>query len=228
MTIKAHVAATVIAAATFASPLAAQERAGRATAVQPDAFQAAGIAGLPVGKNDAILRQARVYTKQHGTIDIRLEDGTNLTVAPNASLVIDDYVFAGPQRAGTLALSLSRGAVRMVSGRMPKDGVAITTPVATIGVRGTDFWVNAANADLIELWVTEGVVTAAPTQSDAVFEFPAPAYATCSVSGCQTGDAPPVPVTNPLGGAGGGGGDPGIDVDYDRGDDHDDGLSDNG
>lgn len=208
MGLKFHVAATAVAAVALTSPLSAQERAGRTTAVQPDAFQAIGRAGVPIGKNDAIFRQARVYTKQYGTIEIRLEDGTSLTVAPNASLVIDDYIFAGPANAGSLALSLSRGAMRMVSGRMPKTAVAVSTPVATIGVRGTDFWVNAASAELIELWVTEGVVTAAPTQSATVFEFPAPAYATCSASGCQTGDAPPIPVTNPLGG-GSGGGDPG-------------------
>ena len=190
----------------------AAERAGRAIAVQQDALQAEGAVGFPIDAGAEIFRNARVYTKQYGTAEIRLEDGTALTVAPNASVVIDNYVFAGAGRPGSLALSLGRGAMRMVSGRMPKEGVAVSTAIGTIGVRGTDFWIEAPNDDLIRLWVLEGVVTAAPTNSATVFEFAAPAFATCSAGGCEAGDAPPVPVTNPLGGGGGGAvGDPGID-----------------
>lgn len=199
-------------AALFAGGAGAAELAGRAVAVQQDALQAEGQVGFPIEAGAEIYRQARVYTKQYGTAEIRLEDGTSLTVAPNASVVINDYVFAGAGRPGSLALSLGRGAMRMVSGRMPKEGVAIATGIGTIGVRGTDFWIEAPNDDLIRLWVLEGVVTAAPSNSATVFEFAAPAYATCSAGGCEAGDAPAVPAVNPLGGgAGGGVGDPGVD-----------------
>ncbi|QIE57659.1 FecR domain-containing protein [Pikeienuella piscinae] len=207
MSVITKAAVAAIATLLVATPLGAQERAGRATAVQPAAFQATGAVGYAVKKNAEIYQQARVYTKQYGTIEIRLEDGTNLTVAPNASLVIDDYVFAGETRPGSLALSLSRGAIRMVSGRMPKDGVAVTTPVATIGVRGTTIWVSAASEQETEVWVTDGIGIVSTRDSAEVYELTAPAHATCSASGCEVGGSPPVPMINPLGrGTGAGGG----------------------
>ncbi|MFN3263118.1 MAG: FecR domain-containing protein [Pikeienuella sp.] len=212
MSIKRNFIAAAAVAALCAGGAGAAELAGRAVAVQQDALQAEGAVGFPIDAGAEIFRNARVYTKQYGTAEIRLEDGTALTVAPNASLVIDDYVFAGAGRPGSLALSLSRGAMRMVSGRMPKEGVAVSTSIGTIGVRGTDFWIEAPSDDLIRLWVLEGVVTAAPANSATVFEFTAPAFATCSAGGCEPGEAPPVPVTNPLGGEAGGAGDPGIDA----------------
>lgn len=192
-------AVAVLAALSVAAPLSAQERAGRATAVQPAAFQATGAVGFAVKKNADIYRQARIYTKQYGTIEIRLEDGTNLTVAPNASLVIDDYVFAGESRPGSLALSLSRGAMRLVSGRMPEEDVSVTTSVATIGVRGTIIWVNAVSDQETQVWVTEGIGTVSTNDSTTVYELTAPAHAICSAGGCELGGSPPVPVINPLG-----------------------------
>lgn len=175
----------------------AQDRAGRTTEVQQDAFQATGTVGTSLAVGDEVYRQARVYTKQYGTMEIRLEDGTDLTVAPNASLVIDEYVFSGTAGANTLALSLAKGAVRMVSGRMPKDAYSVKTEVATIGIRGTEFWLNADDPSLLQIWVLDGTVVARPAQSTTEFAFDAPAYATCSATSCSAGDAPPVPATFP-------------------------------
>lgn len=209
VTMKATLA--TLAGLLAAAPLGAEERAGRATAVQQQAFQATGSVGFPVRKHDEIFQQARVYTKQYGTIEIRLEDGAKLTVAPNASLVIDEYVFAGPARPGVLALSLGRGAIRMISGRMPKAGVAVTTPVATIGVRGTTIWVSAVSDRETQVWVTKGIGTVTTRDSAETYELTAPAHATCSASGCELGDEPPVPVINPLGGGADGGDGAGAD-----------------
>ena len=36
-------------------------------------------------------------------------------------------------------MTLGRGTFRYISGQMPKDGVRLVTPSATIGIRGTDF-----------------------------------------------------------------------------------------
>lgn len=192
----------------------AAERAGFVTASQPQAYQAEGEVGFEVYPGTEIFRSARLYTKQQGTIDVRLDDGTSLTVAPSSSLLIDDYVFAGERRPGSLALSLTRGAVRMASGRMPKHAVEMETPVAHIGVRGTEFWVNAVNENLIEIWVTEGTVIATPIESDEEFEFPEKTYATCTATDCETNVIRSFP-----GGEGSGGGSGRGDKDVDPGED---------
>ncbi|MFV0475693.1 MAG: FecR domain-containing protein [Pikeienuella sp.] len=185
--------------ALAAGPLLAEERAGRAIRVQQEAFQATSPIGFPIETDDDIFRQARIYTKQYGSIEITLLDGTALTVAPNASLVIDDYVFAGEGESGAMALSLGRGAMRLISGRMPKEGVAITTPSATIGVRGTTIWASVEGPDRTELWVTEGVGLITPTNGQT-YEIAAPAHVICSAESCDEGGDPPVPLIFPLGG----------------------------
>ncbi len=119
-------------------------------------------------------------------------------MAPNSSVTIDEYVYAGRQSAGSLSLSLAKGAVRFVSGRMTSDSYKVTTQVATIGVRGTTFWLNERPDGNLEVWTLDGTVTAAPVNSTQTFTFDAPAYALCSDAGCEQGDVPPVPATYPL------------------------------
>lgn len=199
---------TTLAATLAAFPLfaAAQDRAGYVEGVQPDGFQSQGGAGVELSEGDRIFRQATVYTRQYGTVEIQLDDGTDLTVAPSSSITIDDFVFAGG--GDGVALSLLKGAARIASGRLSKSAYAIDTPTATIGIRGTEFWLDAS-PDKLRLWVTEGAVVATPKQSGREFVFEAPAYAECGAASCESGDAPPLPVafpTNP-----GGTGDPGVD-----------------
>ena len=176
----------------------ATERAGVAKKVQSDAFQSRIGIGFPVAANDEVFRQSRVYTQEYGTMDVLLDDGTSLTVAPNSSLTIDDYVYAGNQASGSLSISLAKGALRFVSGRMSSDSYGVKTTVATIGVRGTTFWLNDLADGKLEVWTQDGVVTASPVESDRVFTFQAPAYAVCSATTCEQGEAPPVPATFPL------------------------------
>lgn len=189
---------TAAALSLGAAEVGAAERAGVAERVQNDAFQSTTGVGLPVQQHDNVFQNAEVYTKQYGSMDVLLDDGTSLTVAPNSSLTIDEYVYAGRQSAGSLSLSLAKGAVRFVSGRMTSDSYKVQTQVATIGVRGTTFWLNERPDGNLEVWTLDGTVTAAPVNSTQTFTFNAPSYALCSDAGCDEGDVPPVPATYPL------------------------------
>lgn len=200
MTDKRVTIGTITAAALSlgAAEVGAAERAGVAERVQNDAFQSTVGIGFAVKQYDDVFQNAKVYTKEYGSMDVLLDDGTSLTVAPNSSLTIDEYVYAGRQNAGSLSLSLAKGAVRFVSGRMTSDSYKVKTQVATIGVRGTTFWLNERADGNLEVWTLDGTVTAAPVNSAQTFTFDAPAYALCSDAGCEQGDAPPVPATFPL------------------------------
>ncbi len=176
----------------------AADRAGVAERVQNDAFQSTVGIGFPVAQHDEVFQNAKVYTKEYGSMEVLLDDGTSLTVAPNSSVTIDEYVYAGRQSTGSLSLSLAKGAVRFVSGRMTSDSYKVTTQVATIGVRGTTFWLNERPDGNLEVWTLDGTVTAAPVNSTQTFTFDAPAYALCSDASCEQGDVPPVPATYPL------------------------------
>lgn len=94
-----------------------------------------GTKGTSVEMNDAIKTAA-------GKVGIRFEDNTTVQVNENSRLVIDDFVYDPKAKGGKLAVNVASGTVRYASGQIAKNNpqnVAVNTPSATIGVRGTDF-----------------------------------------------------------------------------------------
>jgi hypothetical protein len=70
-------------------------------------------------------------------------DETQLTLGDHASVVIDRYVYDRDRGIGDAFLQATKGAFRFATGRIKemKDGnIAVSTPFADIGVRGTEFW----------------------------------------------------------------------------------------
>jgi hypothetical protein len=64
-------------------------------------------------------------------------DGSSLTVGPNAQLTIDRFVFDPNTKTGELAINASKGVLRLVGGKISKNGpIVITTPASTVGIRG--------------------------------------------------------------------------------------------
>jgi hypothetical protein len=64
-------------------------------------------------------------------------DGSSLTVGPNAQLTIDKFVFDPTTKTGELAINASKGVLRLVGGKISKNGpILITTPANTVGIRG--------------------------------------------------------------------------------------------
>jgi hypothetical protein len=67
---------------------------------------------------------------------IQFEDGSKLTIRPNSELIVTEYTMAGAE------LELVRGGLRLITGLIGKenpDKYMIRTPVALMGVRGTEF-----------------------------------------------------------------------------------------
>ena len=78
-----------------------------------------------------------------GKAGITFADNTQVQVNENSRLVIDDFVYdPKSSKGGKLAVNVASGTVRYASGQIAKNNpqsVAVNTPTATIGVRGTDF-----------------------------------------------------------------------------------------
>ena len=190
-------AACIAALGIFIADLAtAADRAGSVKKLQRDAFQMVTSIGEPLDAGDAVYRDAELYTREYGTVEVLLDDGTDLLLGPNANVKLDKYVYDGG--TGSMSLSLARGAIRLISGRMPKENYAFTSTIAHIGIRGTRLWLDRDTPDLLKIWTDEGVVTARPVQSTEVFTFVAPVYAECTVLTCEIVPAPPPPVKYPL------------------------------
>jgi hypothetical protein len=87
----------------------------------------------------------RVVTRADSAVGLTLHDGTLLSVGPNAVVTVQNFQFDATTRQGSLLVDVARGALRMVSGLLAREdprSVAVNTPTATIGIRGTDFVVD--------------------------------------------------------------------------------------
>jgi len=103
--------------------------------IQRQSSTLTGAKGTGVEMNDAI-------RTQQGKVGITFEDDTRVQVNENSKLVIDDFVYDPKSKAGKLGAKIALGTVRYASGQIAKNSpqnVAVSTPTATISVRGTDF-----------------------------------------------------------------------------------------
>lgn len=91
------------------------------------------IVGDPVHLNETIKTEPRASTH------IVLDDDTSLSLGSNTTLVLDEFVYAPTRSTGEIVFSTARGALRFISGKASKDSYRLNTPMATVGIRGTDF-----------------------------------------------------------------------------------------
>ena len=78
----------------------------------------------------------------NGKVGILFVDDTRVDVTQHSKLIIDEFVYDPNTKKGKLNLSAKLGTIRYASGQIAKTSrqdIIITTPTATIGVRGTDF-----------------------------------------------------------------------------------------
>ncbi|CAN5874321.1 hypothetical protein BH11PSE3_BH11PSE3_51000 [soil metagenome] len=100
--------------------------------------------GKPPSEAERVLRigidvQANelITTSANDRAHLVFLDGSSLTVGPNAQLTIDKFVFDPNTKTGELAISASKGVLRLVGGKISKTTpITITTPSSTIGIRG--------------------------------------------------------------------------------------------
>ncbi|MEO7814264.1 MAG: FecR domain-containing protein [Sphingomicrobium sp.] len=100
----------------------------------------------------------QVQTANASMLQILLLDRSNFTVGSNARVTIDRFVYDPQRSASAVGASVAKGAFRFISGRsihnMPGK-TAITTPVASIGVRGTIFE-GVVGPDAVKIAAHEG------------------------------------------------------------------------
>jgi hypothetical protein len=104
---------------------------------------------------DNVIRDEVIQTLDDSGAKFVLKDNTNLVLGPNSKLKLDKAVFTDEKGLGEIAIKLANGSFRFITGSGPKETYTITTPLATIGIRGTvlDFSLQAL---LNEVKLVEG------------------------------------------------------------------------
>lgn len=163
ITRKTLIALSVLAALSSAA-LAAQ-KVGEVSLVIGEARLARKDGELvAVARNMAIEPGDRIETAAGGHVHVRFIDGGMVSVRPESRLVVESYEREGAAQGGAIKFRLDRGAVRSVTGEWGeanRERFRLNTPIAAIGVRGTDFVVQA-DADRLRAAVVSGAIVVAP------------------------------------------------------------------
>ena len=115
----------------------AQVRVGEAAVVKNEVLRITGPSTIQIKVGDGLVRDETVRTGIDSATRLVMADSTNLSLGPNASLKLDRTVFDDENHYREVAVRMTSGAFRFVTGHSDKAAYKITTPLATIGVRGT-------------------------------------------------------------------------------------------
>jgi hypothetical protein len=109
---------------------------------------------------DELVQDEALRTDDESSIQVQFVDGSQLSVESDSELVLSDYVYDGAASQGLI--NLNDGLFHFTSNGKPDQGVKLKTPVATIGVRGTEFLVHVDGDDATVIDVLSGAVEAKP------------------------------------------------------------------
>jgi len=134
----------------------------------------AGSTHVPIA-GERVCERDRFTTDARGVAELKLSDGTELTIGRDSTFVISQWK---PRRlrANVATFELVTGAFRALTGEMTKrrHRFEVKTNIATIGVRGTEFWggleMSPGALDVIMLngkgvYVTNGAGTSEITRA---------------------------------------------------------------
>lgn len=140
--------------------------------VQGDAtVQANGAPPAPARPGDALGMGARLRTGADSAMTLRFVDGSQVVITPQTDVTLEQMMnFPATGGLATTRMNLQRGAVesQVTPARETQRSYEITTPVVTLGVRGTQFRAAAAAGGNSRLEVEQGQVQATASRSAAV------------------------------------------------------------
>ncbi len=147
-------------------------------------------------ENDHVFADELIETVKKSSAQIRFLDDTDLWLGASSQLTLDSFIYDPDRGTGELVAELGTGLFRFVTGNLPHENYEIFTPVAVIGIRGTDFSVSVAADGATEVAVYSGRVTVSPrgggaAQSVDPGEVAAVANATAAVSVSTGGSTTP-------------------------------------
>jgi hypothetical protein len=125
----------------------------------------------PLKRGDALAVGQTLMTGSNGHIHIRFIDQAFVSVRPGSELRIEQYLYDQAEPANNrIKFSLVKGTSRLITGKAGqanKQGFRLNTPVAAIGIRGTDFVVQVGD-DVARVAVQQGGVTVSPFNQDCI------------------------------------------------------------
>ena len=90
---------------------------------------------------DKIYLNDKIQTDSQGKTQILLKDQMTISLGPNSQMVVDKFVYDPKEKSkNELSTQIKQGAFKFISGKIAsdnKDAMKVSTPKATIAIRGT-------------------------------------------------------------------------------------------
>jgi FecR protein len=139
----------------------AQNTAGRVDfATGGVSATATGGVSRPLAKGGLVFSGDTINTDNTGRAQIRFTDGAYMSLQPQTQFRVDDYRYDGAADGKEKGFfSLVKGGLRTITGvigHANRDSYQVNTPVATIGIRGTEYLANLVNG--LELSIGDGSI----------------------------------------------------------------------
>lgn len=125
---------------------------GTIWAIRTDGTKVELEVGDPVYQGD-ILESAA-----DGAVGVLLADETTFSMAENGRMVLDEMIYDPATEDGSVSLSVLQGVFTFVSGQVAKtdpDAMTLDTPVATIGIRGTQVGIEIPDGENLNVVLME-------------------------------------------------------------------------
>lgn len=169
--------------------------AGDVTATTPDGQT------RTLHKGDDINGGDRISTGS-GRIQLRFSDGGFVALQPNTVFGVDQYVYANKKpEDSSLFFSLVRGGMRTITGvigHINKANYRVKTPVATIGIRGTEYLADF-DGNMLRVSVGAGSVYVDNDQGNITLVAGESAAVNAGSSPHRTEDKPEIDAPTPDG-----------------------------
>jgi hypothetical protein len=149
--------------------VAAQEAIGAVSRIQGDTSGTRGGATRALGLNASVFLNEVVSTGEAARLEVTFTDGTQVTLGEKAELTLDTFVFNPAAGSGTIKFGVV-GAFRFLSGQ--SSDVSVTTPVATLGIRGTEFWGGPIDNQALGVFLIEGAVRVSNAAGQQILSQP--------------------------------------------------------
>lgn len=119
-----------------------------------------GASEISAKSADELVQNEALRTKKESMIQIKFVDGSELSVEQLSEMVLSDYIYDGSSSSGLI--DLNSGLFHFTSNGQPDQNVKLRTPVATIGIRGTEFLVHVDRDQATIIDILTGEVEATP------------------------------------------------------------------
>ena len=143
MKTKGRILASFVLVAVLAGPVVAQDQdsSGMVVASRGEVIALSNGGSRELKQGDFIYVNDEIMTTNRSFVVLQFEDGAKVTVRPDSTLIIEQYLYNGDV-GDEAELNLVSGGLRVITGAMAKnnpENYKVRTPVALMGVRGTEF-----------------------------------------------------------------------------------------